>query len=124
MLKKGNIMKLILKYKAVCSRNHWMTPNASPEILCYQREFEINDINEVKFQHTDIERGIFSDTTKTYDAVQYDGIVFALRYDLKEGTWVGVCEWQSPAQQMYGRDYGRIIREKFRQMIDWKIVNA
>ena len=95
-----------------CDQRHWMLNNGIVKVVAI-REVEVPSIEEAKFVHTDIRRGIFSDTCRTYDAVRFGDDVYKLQYDIKHGEWIGENERYSPSQSMHCVDYVSDYRKKF-----------
>ncbi len=102
-----------------CRRDHWMTPNAHPQIISFTKEIEVLSIESIKFTYTHVESGFFSDTTRTFDAVKYDDMIFELQYDLKKKIHIGVIEKTSPTQGAYYIDFASEVRESCPPNLGW-----
>ena len=114
----GMSVTIELVRRFVCKNNHWMTPYTPDTELCYRKKIEVPDIESVRFKHTEVERGIFSNTVQTYDAVRYGDTIYRLSYDIKNCHWIGEIKWTSPPQSAHFRDFSQEVKEAH-QSTDW-----
>jgi len=98
------VVKIKLRETVHCDQRHWML-NEGWRTVIAEKTVEVPSIEAVKFVHTQVNKGLFSDTTRTFDAVRYGDDVYALSFDTKTGEWVGEKESYSPSQSMYCVDY-------------------
>lgn len=95
--------------------DHWMSPYGthSTKEIGYSRVIECPNIESVRFSHTDVRRGFFSDTATSYDAVKYGERIYKLTYDIKDKEWLGERIEYLGCQGPHYVDFEKKIREKF-----------
>ena len=80
--------------------------------LVAEKQIDIDRIEDIKFVHSNVRYGFFSDTVTTFDAIRFDGEIYRLIYDIGTKEWYAEREIKSPPQTAYYVDYVRLFKEK------------
>lgn len=98
---------------------HWML--YVRRIATFSKTISVDDINAIKFSHTEKRSCLFSSSSETYDAICYGTDILRLFFDLKTGRYIAKKRYVF-SQGPYYKDHVGFWRKK--EYADWKMTES